>query len=99
MKRLLPTTGRILRIKSSPSQGQPITSYPCRKGKCMRTRLISLSALLLIVPVVSFAQTASDADLSARLAELEKAIEAKRLDTHAPGVALVVLKDDRVLYM
>jgi CubicO group peptidase (beta-lactamase class C family) len=47
------------------------------------------------------AQTAAPApsDLEARLAAAEKAIEEKRRELGVPGAALVVVKDDRVVYM
>ncbi|HWT00252.1 MAG TPA: serine hydrolase domain-containing protein [Pyrinomonadaceae bacterium] len=43
------------------------------------------------------AQTAPD--LQARLAAVEKAIEEKRKELHIPGVSLVIVKDDKVIYM
>ena len=42
------------------------------------------------------AQAASD--LQTRLAAIEKAIEEKRKEYHIPGVALVIVKDDHVIY-
>ena len=38
-------------------------------------------------------------DLDARLAAIEKAIEEKRKEYHIPGVSLVIVKDDKVIYM
>jgi CubicO group peptidase (beta-lactamase class C family) len=38
-------------------------------------------------------------DLNARLAEIEQAIEGKRKEYHIPGVALVIVLDDKVIYM
>ena len=41
--------------------------------------------------------SAQSSDLSAQLAAIEKAIEEKRKETGAPGVAVVVIKDDKVI--
>jgi len=38
-------------------------------------------------------------DLQSRLAAIEKAIEAKRQEYHIPGASLVIVKDDKVIYM
>lgn len=38
-------------------------------------------------------------DLAARLAAIEKAIEEKRKEYHIPGISLVIVKDDQVIYM
>ncbi|HYP52333.1 MAG TPA: serine hydrolase domain-containing protein [Pyrinomonadaceae bacterium] len=45
------------------------------------------------------APAAAQADLAARLAAVEKAVEEKRAELGVPGVALVIVKDDRVVYM
>ncbi|HYO63997.1 MAG TPA: serine hydrolase [Pyrinomonadaceae bacterium] len=42
---------------------------------------------------------AAETELAGRLAALEKAVEEKRRELGVPGVALVVVKDDRVIYM
>ncbi|HEX8707233.1 MAG TPA: serine hydrolase [Pyrinomonadaceae bacterium] len=38
-------------------------------------------------------------DLAARLAAIEKALEEKRREYHIPGMSLVIVKDDKVIYM
>ncbi|HEX7314597.1 MAG TPA: serine hydrolase [Pyrinomonadaceae bacterium] len=45
------------------------------------------------------AQAAAPADLDAKLAAIEKAVEEKRQALGIPGVSLVIVKDDRVIYM
>lgn len=45
------------------------------------------------------ANAAQAEDLPARLAAIEKAIEAKRQEYHVPGVSLVIVRDDKVIYM
>ncbi|HEX8118895.1 MAG TPA: serine hydrolase [Pyrinomonadaceae bacterium] len=45
------------------------------------------------------AQAAPPADLDARLAAVEKAVEEKRQALGIPGLSLVIVKDDRVVYM
>jgi CubicO group peptidase (beta-lactamase class C family) len=47
----------------------------------------------------SQAQGAATQDLDARLAAVEKAIGAKRQELGIPGLSLVIVKDDRVIYM
>ncbi len=73
-----------------------------------------LLALALIASIVSapfqkaaFAQATQGAaatsqtapDLQARLAAIEKAIEEKRKEFHIPGLSIVIVKDDKVVYM
>src|SRR5207244_10318452 len=43
--------------------------------------------------------TSIDVDLPARLAAIEKALEAQRQEHHVPGAALVIVKDDRVIFV
>ena len=45
------------------------------------------------------AQAAAPSDLDARLAAVEKAVEEKRQALGIPGLSLVIVKDDRVVYM
>src|SRR4051812_15194804 len=70
--------------------------------------VLALVAATIFSPVqrAAFAQSATQTtsaapatDLSARLAEIEKAIEAKRQKYHVPGISLVIVKDDKVIYM
>ena len=70
--------------------------------------VLALAAATILSPVqrVAYAQSATQAagaaqsqDLSVRLAAIEKAIEAKRQQYHIPGVSLVIVKDDQVIYM
>lgn len=41
----------------------------------------------------------NSSDLSARLAEIENAVEAERQSSNVPGAALVIVKDDRVILL
>jgi CubicO group peptidase (beta-lactamase class C family) len=45
------------------------------------------------------APAAAPSDLAARLAAVEKAVEEKRRQLGIPGLSLVIVKDDRVIYM
>ena len=60
----------------------------------------SLFAAVLLSPVLAVAQAqpAIEPDLQTRLSAIEKAIESQRSTLHIPGVALVIVKDDKVLY-
>jgi CubicO group peptidase (beta-lactamase class C family) len=70
------------------------------------TAALLLSATPLLAPRVA-AQEASKAqtnaavssDLDARLAAIEKAIEEKRKSLGIPGLSLVIVKDDKVIYL
>src|SRR5437868_4910596 len=42
---------------------------------------------------------AASSELDARLAATEKAIDAKRQELGIPGLSLVIVKDDRIIYM
>jgi CubicO group peptidase (beta-lactamase class C family) len=63
----------------------------------MRIRHSFVYALLLILafPKDCLAQS----DLSAKLAAIEKAIDAKREELHVPGISLAIVKDDKVVYV
>jgi CubicO group peptidase (beta-lactamase class C family) len=45
------------------------------------------------------AKASPTADLAARLASIEKAVEDSRKESHVPGLSLVVVKDDKVIYV
>jgi CubicO group peptidase (beta-lactamase class C family) len=45
------------------------------------------------------AQAATPADLDARLAAIEKAVEERRQALGIPGLSLVIVKDDKVIYL
>ncbi len=45
------------------------------------------------------ASPAAPAELAARLAAVEKAVEERRQQRGIPGLSLVIVKDDRVIYM
>lgn len=45
------------------------------------------------------AQAAAPADLDAKLAAIEKVVEERRIANGIPGLSLVIVKDDRVIYM
>ncbi|HEX7955653.1 MAG TPA: serine hydrolase [Pyrinomonadaceae bacterium] len=70
----------------------------------------ALAAALLLPHLAALAQTppaparsdtaaAAPADLAARLAAVEKAVEERRRQLGIPGLSLVIVKDDRVVYM
>jgi CubicO group peptidase (beta-lactamase class C family) len=70
----------------------------------------ALAAALLLTSFPAFAPRTSAqtpptttqttaADLDARLAAVEKAVEEKRQQLGIPGLSLVIVKDDRVVYM
>ena len=67
----------------------------------MRSKPIStIFTVLMLSPILATAQAASpvEPDLSTRLNAIEKAIESQRSTLHIPGVALVIVKDDKVIY-
>src|SRR5215212_6565263 len=68
---------------------------------------LALAASIVLTPfqTAAFAQGTQAAasaqaapDMGARLAAIEKAIEEKRKELHIPGISLVIVKDDRVVY-
>jgi CubicO group peptidase (beta-lactamase class C family) len=75
------------------------------------SRLLLILSLVVITSLAPFArpiaaqqtapaQAASTApDLSTRLAAVEKAIDHQRQELGIPGVSLVIVKDDKVIYM
>ena len=69
---------------------------------------LSAALLLSIVPalapraqvqVAAKPQAATPADLDAKLAAIEKVVEEKRVANGIPGLSLVIIKDDKVIYM
>lgn len=61
---------------------------------------ILLSALLLTGTAIGAQETAKPpADMASRLTAIEKAIEKRREDLHIPGIALVIVKDDKPIYI
>lgn len=65
-----------------------------------------LAALTAGAPVTAFAQqpaaapaTATSTDLQSSLAAIEKAIDNKRIELGIPGASLVIVKDDKIVYM
>ncbi|PWT93891.1 MAG: hypothetical protein C5B55_03710 [Blastocatellia bacterium] len=70
---------------------------------------VALSLVLLIAPLAphtavaqqaaSAKATATTQDYTAQLAAIEKAIEDKRKELGIPGLSLVIVKDDKVIYM
>ena len=64
--------------------------------------VVTISAPLakpVVVGQVGQAAAATVPDLAARLAAIEKAIEEKRKELGIPGASLVIVKDDKVLYL
>jgi CubicO group peptidase (beta-lactamase class C family) len=74
-----------------------------------RSLIILLLGLLAAMPVgearlscqtvATPARAAAAPELAAALAAIEKAVEEKRQRLHVPGVALVIVKDDRVVLL
>ncbi|MDQ3181821.1 MAG: serine hydrolase [Acidobacteriota bacterium] len=60
------------------------------KNKVLRS---SLFLLLLIFPVFTFAQT-----LDERLKEIDAYAEKTRTDWNVPGMAIAIVKDDKVVF-
>jgi CubicO group peptidase (beta-lactamase class C family) len=72
----------------------------------MRSSVSRLSIVLYLAVLYSalrpgavLAQEAAKPDLAARLAAIEKTVERKRRQMHVPGASLVIVKDDRVIYL
>lgn len=64
--------------------------------------VLSLAVSLAVVPTALVAQqptTATATDYSAPLAAIEKALDDKRKELGIPGIALVIVKDDKVIYL
>lgn len=60
---------------------------------------LAASTVLTPLPKAAFAQATQAAPATdARLAAIEKAIEEKRKELHIPGLSLVIVKDDHVVY-
>ncbi|HEX8287728.1 MAG TPA: serine hydrolase [Pyrinomonadaceae bacterium] len=68
------------------------------------------TALLLVFAFINFplatigyaqtsTQTAVSDDMQARLARIEEKIEARRKELGIPGISLVIVKDDKIIYM
>jgi CubicO group peptidase (beta-lactamase class C family) len=65
---------------------------------------LTFSFLNLPLTQIGYAQTAAaqtqvSADLQARLAKIEEKLEARRKELGIPGVSLVIVKDDEIVYM
>jgi CubicO group peptidase (beta-lactamase class C family) len=80
--------------------------YMLRRNLMRRIMAFLFCATTIAAPVFSpikgqsqnnATASAQSSDLSAQLAAIEKAIEEKRKETGAPGVAVVVVKDDKVI--
>jgi CubicO group peptidase (beta-lactamase class C family) len=85
---------------------------PRRRFLSFTLRFLSfaLAAAFLLAPlsalaprasaqVAAQASTSATADLDARLAAVERAIDERRRELGIPGLSLVIVKDDRVIYM
>lgn len=53
-----------------------------------------VSFFLVAIPGLALAQS----DLAEKLAAIEKSVDAKRDELHVPGISLVIVKDDKVIY-
>ncbi len=72
----------------------------------MKQLVLSLVLFLALQPAALVAQqapgpaaTATATDYSAPLAAIEKAIDDKRKEFGVPGISLVIVKDDKVIYL
>ena len=65
--------------------------------------LLVFSFLNLPLAQIGYAQTATQAqisgDLQSRLAKIEEKLEARRKELGIPGMSLVIVKDDQIVYM
>ncbi len=65
--------------------------------------LMVIFSLLTISPPLDVAaqttRTQNSADLAARLAIIEQKVEARRRELGIPGMSLVIVKDDRIIFM
>lgn len=59
--------------------------------------LFASCAMLLLSQFAGAAAQAQDDDLQARLEQIEKRFEEERVKNHIPGLALAVIKDDKVI--
>lgn len=60
--------------------------------------LLTISNLFRVDATSAQTTAASNSDLASKLAEIEKAIEEKRKELNVPGVSVVIVKDDKVIY-
>ncbi len=60
--------------------------------------LAFLCGCLTLAPGLALGQAGSD-DLAAKLTAIEKQVEAKRIASHVPGLALAIVKDDKVIFI
>src|SRR3954447_4809441 len=66
--------------------------------------LMILSMVSALLPQAGFAQAASEtaavrADYSKQLAAIEEKVEARRKELGIPGMSLVIVKDDQIIYL
>src|SRR4051794_10471563 len=66
--------------------------------------LMILSIVSALLPQAGYAQAASEtaavrADYSKQLAAIEEKVEARRKELGIPGMSLVIVKDDQIIYM
>src|SRR5215510_3491124 len=59
----------------------------------------SLSNVAVPLQTQDTTQPVASSDLAAKLAAIEKAIDARRVQLGTPGVSLVIVKDDKVIYL
>src|SRR5262245_54929834 len=61
----------------------------------------SIQSALITVPVLlaAAAVNAQQGTSAEKLAAIEKAVDTKRQELHIPGVSLVIVKDDKVIYL
>lgn len=70
----------------------------------VRPILLAMLALFTIIPTVSFGQTEvadppkADKDFALRLEKLSELFEKERVKNHIPGLALAIVKDDKVVF-
>src|SRR5215813_10698638 len=60
---------------------------------------VLLSTLAVPVRAQDTTQPAASSDLASKVAAIEKAIDARRVQLGIPGVSLVIVKEDKVIYL
>ena len=61
--------------------------------------LLLFSVVTISLPQIGYAQTASPADYSKQLQTIEEKTEARRKELGIPGMSLVIVKDDQIIYI
>ena len=65
----------------------------------MNHRLLARACTFLIVLLIPIIPALGQGSLEDKLAAIEKAVDGKRKELHIPGISLVIVKDDKVLFI